>query len=608
MSLIRQVTSRINRFLRDIRDKGAGLAAMRIASMIVLRLPGLAHSVIYKLVLYRIWLLKYDKSKKVTIEHEIEELRNKDSILVSVIIYTRSENQRIIDAIKSVILQAFNEWELCIAIDSKSKLSISDKIQRVSDNDSRINIFNYREENDIDVINTTIEKACGKYILFLGNDDLLHPEALLWISREIVRHKNASIIYTDNDLLNDKGKRHSPDFKCNLNYEMFLQQDMLGVPVVYKKECLINVGGYSSIYSKRNKWDLSLKVLDYAGRENIIHVPRVLYHLYSRRSPVYTPQYCQKPVIDHLKRNNINASVVKHPCIDVNRIQYLHQGISPLVSIIIPTRNSVDILSTCIDSIINKTSYDNYEIIIIDNGSDDDKTLNYIHDICRKNDNITSIRYDIPFNYSRLNNLGVASCRGDIIGLVNNDVEVIGKDWMSELLSHALRDEVGAVGAKLYYPDDTIQHAGLVVQNHGVAFHVNKGMHCNDTGYQNRLQLVQEYSAVTAACLFVHKNKYLEVGGLDEDNLAVAFNDVDLCWKLNNAGYVNIWTPYAELYHHESKTRGSDRSDVRIKQFIGERDYMRKKWNIENMEDPAFSPNLWNDGVMSNLYSFPPRL
>jgi GT2 family glycosyltransferase len=263
----------------------------------------------------------------------------------------------------------------------------------------------------------------------------------------------------------------------------------------------------------------------------------------------------------------------------------------PLVSLIIPTKDKLNLLKSAIHSIKSKTTYDNYEILIVDNDSVEEGTQNYFNEII-KNKNIKIISYNKEFNYSAINNYAVTFAKGDIIGLLNNDIEVINSEWLTEMVMHVIRPGIGCVGAKLFYSTNQIQHAGVIIGLGGVAGHSHKYCWGNDSGYYGRLKLVQNVSAVTGACLLVKKNIYHEVGGLDEKNLAVAFNDVDFCLKVLTAGYRNLWTPYARLLHHESKSRGHDDFGEKKKRFNKEVLYMQKKWGTDKYIDPYYSPNL----------------
>ncbi len=263
----------------------------------------------------------------------------------------------------------------------------------------------------------------------------------------------------------------------------------------------------------------------------------------------------------------------------------------PLVSLLIPTRDGCEILKRCVDSILEKTSYKNYEILILNNQSRRPETLNYLNTVARDK-RISVHNWDYPFNYSAINNFGASKAVGAILGLLNNDVEVISPGWLDEMVSHACREDIGCVGAKLYYPNDTVQHAGVVLGIGGVAGHAHKYFDRNEPGYFSRLMVVQNISAVTGACLVVRKSLFEQVGGLDEEHLSVAFNDVDLCLKIREAGFRNLWTPFAELYHYESLTRGANDSNKKRARARREAEYMRKRWGSALDTDPAYNPNL----------------
>jgi GT2 family glycosyltransferase len=274
------------------------------------------------------------------------------------------------------------------------------------------------------------------------------------------------------------------------------------------------------------------------------------------------------------------------------RVCYPIPDPAPLVTLLIPTRDRRDLLEPCVRSILDKTTYRNYEIIILDNESSDPQTLEFFAQIQAEDLRVRILGFHQPFNYSAINNFGVTQARGSLIGLVNNDIEVITPSWLSEMVSHALRPEIGCVGAKLYYDDDTIQHAGVIIGLGGVAGHSHKGFLRESSGYFHRLHVVQNLSAVTAACLLVRKSVYAEVGGLEEAGLRVAFNDVDFCLKVREAGYRNLWTPYAELYHHESKSRGMEDTPEKIARFNQEIDFIKAKWGAVLQNDPFYNQNL----------------
>jgi GT2 family glycosyltransferase len=312
----------------------------------------------------------------------------------------------------------------------------------------------------------------------------------------------------------------------------------------------------------------------------------------------------QRALDEHYVRSGIKAKAVvtKYGY----RIKFDLPDALPLVSIIIPTRNGKKILQNCIESILEKSSYKKYEILVVDNDSDEPETLEYFS-LIQKNKKIKVIKFNGKFNYSAINNYAVKNANGEVIALVNNDIEVISEDWLSEMVSIAIQPRVGAVGAKLLYEDGRLQHGGVLIGLGGVAGHANKYAPKNDPGYCCRSVLIQSMSAVTAACMVIRKDVYLEVGGLDELNLKVAFNDVDFCLRVKEAGYKNIWTPHAQLYHHESATRGAEDSAEKKLRFQAEVEYMKERWSVFLRDgDPAYSPNLTLDYEDFSL-AWPPR-
>ena len=324
---------------------------------------------------------------------------------------------------------------------------------------------------------------------------------------------------------------------------------------------------------------------------------------YNSHAKPYATIAAQRALSEHFDRKSIDAKV---ELLDYGyRVRY-NISISPLVTLIIPTRNQLKLIRQCVSSILEKTTYSNYEIIIINNGSDDISTLGYLKKI-ENNIKIRVLHDPQPFNYSALNNAGVKLARGEIIGLINNDVEVISPNWLDEMVSHAVRVEVGAVGARLWYDGDMMQHAGVILGIHGVAGHVHRFLPRGNMGYCGRASLIQSFSAVTGACLLVRKSVYEEIGGLNEADLQVAGNDIDFCLRLREAGYRNIFTPYAELYHHESASRGFDDTPEKQARSAKEVAYMKQRWGDALLNDPAYSPNLTLDSEDFGL-AWPPRV
>jgi len=345
----------------------------------------------------------------------------------------------------------------------------------------------------------------------------------------------------------------------------------------------------------------------HAEEKNILHIPWVLYHwrMWERSTALSpeTKEYTEKASIkvleDYLKAKGVEGAKVKRGKLpNTYRVIYPIPDPPPKVSIIIPTKDKINLLKNCVMSILKKTEktdYPNYEILIIDNASTEEETFKFYDYLKKDFNNIRILEYNKPFNFSAICNFGVKNAKGELVLLLNNDTEVINREWLTEMVMHAIRPEIGCVGAKLYYPDGTIQHAGVILGLGGVAGHSHKHFPKDHPGYMKRLMIVQNVSAVTGACLMVKKDIYEEVGGMDEENLKVAFNDVDFCLKVREAGYRNLWTPYAELYHHESKSRGYEDTPEKIERFRREIEYMKKKWGKKLLKDPYYNPNLTLD-------------
>jgi len=371
---------------------------------------------------------------------------------------------------------------------------------------------------------------------------------------------------------------------------------------VYKTSVLKKIGGFRVGVEGSQDHDLLLRATAGLNHNEVVHLPFILYHWRvienSTASNASAKSYTTDAGIESIKyfleQSGQNASVEKGNYPNTYKVNWALPDEQPLVSLVIPTRDGYDILKQCLESIYDKTSYKNFEIIVVDNQTTCDKTLGLFSEYTNAKANFRVLKWDKPFNYSAINNFAVSQAEGEVVGLVNNDIEVINDDWLSEMVSHALRPEIGCVGAKLYYPNDTIQHAGVILGIGGVAGHSHKYFHKSEPGYFTRLHLVQNMSAVTAACLLVRKSVFEEVGGLNEQDLTVAFNDVDFCLKVHTAGYRNLFTPWAELYHHESISRGEEDTPEKVARFNKESEYMKGKWKKLLCNDTAYNPNLSN--------------
>jgi GT2 family glycosyltransferase len=359
------------------------------------------------------------------------------------------------------------------------------------------------------------------------------------------------------------------------------------------------VGGWRAGFEGSQDYDLNLRIIEHIDTNTICHIPEVLYHWRAiQGSTALATQ--EKPhayiaglraLREHVERLALPASVEEIPGIPYYRMRFKPPDPHPLVSIIIPTRDRAELLQTCLRSILDRTTYDPFELLIVDNGSVEEQAIALLADAA-KDPRVRVLSYPRAFNYSAINNFAARAARGEILALVNNDIEVISPDWLTEMVAWAAQPEIGCVGAKLYYPNDRVQHAGVILGLGGVAGHAHKYHPRDHGGYFGRLKLVQTLSAVTGACLVVRKDVYEKVGGLDEKNLGIAFNDVDFSLKVQQIGYRNVWTPFAELYHHESVSRGHENTPDKRERFAKEVRFMVQKWGKLLENDPYYSPHL----------------
>lgn len=550
---------------------------------------------------YTEWIRKYDNPRgHVLFLHWLSNFfgkRPKFSILLDLKDPTKFYLKRLIN---SLLSQTYQNWELIISTDELSieVLSLLTKGYEFSLPKIKV-IQNQEYTNHASRLNKLIEASTGEWFVNVGERDSLSPDFLFRLLKSIKKNSTLGLIYTDDDVIDNSGRRHDHFFKPDWNEDFFYSKDYLGNAVCYRKKLVIEVGMYREIYQQIPNFDLILRLIENLKDDQIHHVPRVLYHCERRLK--FPASLTKKCLNEHFSRMGVDAKAKFFS--RVFRIEYKIPDPKPLVSLIIPTRNGLNLLRQSIDSILVKTNYPNYEIVVVNNNSDDPEILEYFRKIQRES-RVKVIDDDREFNYSAINNAAVEKCNGELIGLLNNDIEVISPDWLTEMVSHAIREDVGAVGARLWYPNNTVQHAGDILVG-GVAHHAFNGLRKGDVGYQERAISTQRYSSVTAACMVVRKSLYLKLGGLDEENLKVNFNDVDFCLRLGHLGYKIIWTPYAELYHHESATRGQDISPEKRKRCESEILYMRSKWSHILSKDPFYNNNLRWDRAYFSLASPP---
>ncbi|MBY7668175.1 MULTISPECIES: glycosyltransferase [Vibrio] len=555
------------------------------------------------LINYGQWLEKYGQlsvEQTQMVSARIASLSERPKISVLMPVYNPPLDY-LCEAIESVQAQLYPEWELCIADDASPNQAVRDLLREYAQQDSRIRVVEREQNGHISLAtNSALALASGDFIALMDHDDTLANDALYWVAEAIIANPQAVLIYSDEDKLSSDGQtRYDPNFKPHWNPELLRSQNCISHLGVYKTDLAKALGGFRIGFEGAQDWDFALRYSETLSPDQVVHIPRILYHWRAIEGSTaidgdekpYALTAGLQAVQEHCDRIHIQAQVVEHPERHYARVKYAIPTPQPMVSMIIPTRNGLDVLSVCIDSILAKTTYSNYEIIIVDNGSDCADTLAYLDKLQQENDNIVLLHDDSPFNYSALNNKAAAIAKGEILALVNNDVEVITPDWLAEMVGHAIQPQNGAVGARLWYPDDTLQHGGVILVG-GVAGHAHKHLPKGMPGYACRAIVAQNYSAVTAACLVVRKAVFELVGGLNETDLTVAFNDIDFCLKVQEAGYFNVWTPYAELYHYESKTRGFEDTPEKEARFAKEVAYMRNRWGHRLDADPCYNPNL----------------
>lgn len=563
---------------------------------------------------YANWVDRYDRFSRL----ELVSLRQRadalvDGPLISILIPVYQTPERWLrKCLDSVLAQVYPMWELCIADDASPAPHVRRLLNEYVARDPRIKVT-YRERNGhiSAASNSALELCTGAYVGLLDHDDELRPHALLEIAEAIMRDRGLMVLYSDEDKIDENGRRFAPYFKPGWNPDLMLSQNYLCHFSVIEADLLRSAGGFREGYEGSQDHDLLLRCTERIRPEQIHHVPKVLYHWRAiegstalvRDAKDYASAAGARAVRDHLARAGADAKVdeLTH---GHYRVQWGLGERPPKVSLIVPTRDRGDLLRLCIGSMLERTRYPDFEIVVVDNQSVEPETLAYFDELS-EDPRVRVLQYDAPFNYSAINNWAVSQCDGEIIGLLNNDIEVISPDWLEEMTSHARRMDVGAVGSMLYYPDDRIQHAGVVLGIGGVANHAYVGQPRGYPGHGGRAKVAQELSAVTAACLLVRRSVYESVGGLDE-SLQVAFNDIDFCLRIRAAGYRNLWTPFAELYHHESASRGLDDTPEKAARFRAEVELMESRWGETLYHDPAYNPNLTLFDTDSGL-AFPPR-
>lgn len=562
---------------------------------------------------YTVWVQAFDTmddDRRRRIAEKLARLGERPLISVLLPVYDTPEDY-LRRAIESVRSQIYDNWELCIADDASHDPAVREVLEEYCGLDERIHVA-WRAENGhiAAASNSALAMALGEWVVPLDHDDELTEHALAMAVLAMADHPGAGIVYSDEDKIDEAGRRLHPFFKPDFDPLLLLAQNYLCHMTVMRRDLVIRAGSYREGTEGSQDWDLVLRLTEILEPDQVVHVPHVLYHwrahsastAFELSTKPYALEAGYRAVSDHLKRSGKHAEMIVNGMTGLVRVKWRLPEPAPKVSIVIPTRDGA-YLRRCIESICQVTAYTNYEVVVVDNGSISEPTLDFL----RGSETwLKVIRDERPFNYSSLNNEAITHCSGEVICLLNDDCEVTHDGWLEEMVGQLLQDGIGAVGAKLFFPDGRLQHGGVILGVAGVANHAHRLSDRRDPGNFSRLHIAHSLSAVTAACMVVRRSVYEQVGGLDEVNLPVAFNDVDFCLRLGEAGWRVVWTPFAELTHHESVSRGAD-TGARAEGFAREVAYMHERWGDLLRRDPAYNPNLTLEHQDFGL-AFPPRV
>lgn len=551
---------------------------------------------------YPNWLARNEVLDIEAMTQEIATFHYQPKISIAMPVYNVEEKWLRL-CIDSILNQVYTNWELCMADDASTDPNVKKILTEYQQLDERIRVV-FREQNGhiSEATNSALAIATGEFVALLDNDDELAINAFYEVVKVLNENPELDLIYSDEDKIDMDGNRSDPAFKPDWSPDLLLGTNYISHLGVYRRSILEEIGGFRKGYEGSQDYDLVLRFTEKTTKERIKHIPKVLYYwrmlptstAVDQGSKGYAFEAGLRAVQDALVRRGINGHATHGAANGLYDVYYDIKS-DKLVSIIIPTKNGYKDVQRCVSSIIEKTTYQNYEIIMADNGSTDPK----MHELYAEFEQQLPGRFfvesiDIPFNFSTINNRAVKKAHGEYLLFLNNDTEVITENWLTLMVSFAQQERIGCVGAKLLYPNNTVQHAGVILGLGGVAGHGHYGYPHGDLGYFGRLAINVNYSAVTAACLLMKKADFDAVGGFEEA-FTVAFNDVDLCLKVQALGRDNVWLHEAELYHFESQTRGYDDKGKKKKRFEQEKVMMEEKWGplIEN--DPFYNPNLTRD-------------
>lgn len=552
---------------------------------------------------YGPWFEKHKASRE-QLEKQRARKWDRTPLLSIVVPAYRTPEEFLEQMMDSLLAQSYENWELCIANGSPEDDRMQKVLREYTKKDSRIRVKNLEENLGIaGNTNAALAMASGEFVGLLDHDDLLAPNALYEVADRIVADEQTDVLYTDEDKATTDLKEHfQPHFKPDFSIDLLRSNNYICHFFVVRRTLLEKTGGFRREFDGAQDYDFIFRCTEAA--EKIVHIPEVLYHWRTHKestadnpvSKMYAFEAGKRAIESHLERCREQGVVSHTKDMGFYRVDYPVQG-SPLVSVVIPNKDHSDMLMRCVNSIKEKTTWKNYEIIIAENNSVQKETFDCYQKL-QEDSRIRVITWEGEFNYSAINNFAVREARGEYLLFLNNDVEVISEGWMTFMLGNCQREEVGIVGAKLYYPDDTIQHAGTIIGIGGIAGHAFLNMPRSRTGYLHKASIQLNVSAVTAACMMMKRSVFESLQGFEE-RLSVAFNDVDLCLRTVQAGYLVVYLPWAQLYHYESRSRGAEDSEEKIRRFQGEIEFMRSRWiGLLKSGDPYYNKNLtlskWN--------------
>lgn len=549
---------------------------------------------------YDKWIARHLPSERELLKQKQENFEITPCFSIVVPLY-KTPKRFLEELVVSVKNQTYSNWQLVLCDGSGSDTNLTPILEAMTGSDERI-IYETSDKplGIADNTNKAIAMATGDYIVLGDHDDLFTANALYECVKAINSDKNIDMIYTDEDKV-DMNSKHffEPSLKPDFNIDLLRSNNYICHMLVIKRTLIQCVGMFDNDFDGAQDYDFIFRCSEKAKR--IYHIPKILYHwrchsgstAANPESKLYAFEAGKRAVEAHYSRLGIKAKVSNGPSLGIYKTTYDIIG-NPMVSIVIPNKDHTEDLDVCLKSIFSKTDYNNYEVIIIENNSTEEKTFEYYKTI-QKDDRVKVVTWKDEFNYSAINNFGVKYASGDFILFLNNDVEVINEEWLRQMLGFCQRDEVGIVGARLYFKDDSIQHAGVIVGFGGIAGHAFVTLSEDDDLYMSRSKVAVDYSAVTAACMMTKKNLFLKVGGFDEA-YKVAFNDVDYCMKIRELDKLVVYNPYAMLYHYESKSRGAEDTPEKVQRFNSEVDRFASKWpDILEKGDPYYNVNLTLD-------------